>query len=251
MAIINDTDLLVVQNGGSNYTYSGAQLKDDMREFGSGGTAPTPSLAEVCAVGSTTTTAITCNDVNCDIVRGNGISISGDISATSRIECNGLGVNQKVECNSIGTNGGFEVQTNGRLICPAAMGLGGTQKRAAYLRTDASGLLVTDSSRSATTYINDVDTTNFIAALKKIRLSAYNDTAIAVNTEVLHADSATNFLAEDAEYAYEHLIPAYLIGVCQKQQELIESLTTRIEQLEADHASAMNNMEDDNGSSTY
>ena len=33
--------------------------------------------------------------------------------------------------------------------------------------------------------------------------------------------------------------------------DLIDNLTTRIEQLEADHASAMNNMEDDNGSSTY
>ena len=33
--------------------------------------------------------------------------------------------------------------------------------------------------------------------------------------------------------------------------DLINNLTTRIEQLEADHASAMNNMEDDNGSSTY
>ena len=33
--------------------------------------------------------------------------------------------------------------------------------------------------------------------------------------------------------------------------DLIENLTTRIEQLEADHASAMNNMEDENGSSAY
>ena len=41
------------------------------------------------------------------------------------------------------------------------------------------------------------------------------------------------------------------MAVCKQQQELIANLTTRIEQLEADHASAMNNMEDDNGSSTY
>ena len=266
MAIINDTDLLVVQKGGANYTYSGANLKADITEIGGsgvtkikagsnvsisptsgvgevtisasgGGSSPTPSLAQVCAVSSNTST---------DMGIGGNLNVSGT-----------TGLNN-ITCQAITAQGDFKVQagngTDGRLLVPASIGLNAGTRSQVYmtLGSNARGLIQCDNIRRAEDVVGNVDTSNFINALKRITLSNYGtDKPIAINPAVLQADEQARFLTYDETYPKEELIPAFLIGVCQKQQELIENLTTRIEQLEADHASAMNNMEDDNGSSTY
>jgi hypothetical protein len=248
MAIINDTDLLVVQKGGSNYTYSGAQLKDDMREFGSGGTAPTPSLAQVCSVGSDTST---------------NMGIGGALNVTGKVSCNGVQSGENITVAGTYT-----------FNCVHAYGLktGGTRRDLTVNNSGWFGGGDDITFRAAATNIQPIDTSNFIAALKAVNLHSSDQTipetdrpfqvdpSLTIINDVglfiddIQATTASSFLLSNDDQGsfinnrrYSH----FLFGVCKEQQELIESLTTRIEQLEADHASAMNNMEDDNGSSTY
>ena len=126
--------------------------------------------------------------------------------------------------------------------------------------------------RSTATNIQPIDTSNFITALKAINLHAADqpvpvtsrqfqvDPNLTTQNEVglfiedIQASTASSFLLsndQEGSFITNRRYAHFLFGVCKEQQALIENLTTRIEQLEADHASAMNNMEDDNGSSTY
>ena len=288
MAIINDTDLLVVQRGGENYTYSGAELKDDMREFGSGGTAPTPSLAQVCAQGNSTGRGIIVNgQLNVGV---NGVDTGiGDfgVSSEGNIGCNGtlsgdvLGINSAATVGGlINALGGIQAGNNVTVVgqytfnsVHAYNTIGGDTRRDASI--NSGGWLTAGDNgffRSTATNIQPIDTSNFISALKAVNLHASDqpvpetsrqfqvDPSLTTQNEVglfvddIQATTASNFLLSNDQQGgfitnrrYAH----FLFGVCKEQQALIENLTTRIEQLEADHASAMNNMEDDNGSSTY
>ena len=188
-----------------------------------------------------------------------GISTQGSIGCNGTLSGKDVGVTDHVTCKRITAAGSFRVQsgggTDGRVLAPSSIGLSSGVKSQMYMTISeggSKGLMQCDSLRRAEDVVGDVDTSNFINALKRITLSNYGaDTPFAINPAVLQADEQARFLTYDETYPKEELIPAFLIGVCQRQQELIENLTTRIEQLEADHASAMNNMEDDNGSSTY
>ena len=267
MAIINDTDLLVVQKGGNNYTYSGAQLKDDMREFGSGGTSPTPSLAQVCAVGSNTGRGIFVQGQLSVQVNGvdTGIGDFG-ISTESNIGCNGSvtanagSIVNNFNAGSFSNSGGqFVVDSVGGVYTTQALSApGGANSRDLIIRGsgDANvGLLCTRGARSLPEVqaATAVSTGQFLNVLDNIEIIKYEDGDISVRPDTLYNDEHSRFLnfeGQEFEVNHRHLTP-YLIGVCKEQQALIESLTTRIEQLEADHASAMNNMEDENGSSAY
>ena len=288
MAIINDSDLLVVQKGGNNYTYSGAQLKDDMREFGSGGTAPTPSLAQVCAVGSSTGRAITVNgDLN--VIDGGvatgigdfGISTQGSIGCDKNLSGNELGVTTTATVGGlINALGGIQAGSNITVVGEYTFNsvhaygatAGGTRRDASI---NAGGWLTAGDNgffRSTATNIQPVDTSNFITALKSVNLHVSDqpvpessrqlqiDPNLTSQTEVglfvddIESSAASSFLLDGDEgdrFFTNRRYAHFLFGVCKEQQQLIENLTTRIEQLEADHASAMNNMENDNGSSTY
>ena len=240
MAIINDTDLLVVQRGGENYTYSGAELKDDMRLYGSGGSAPTPSLAQVCAVGSDYNGTITVDDLNVD----NKISCK-EIGATSKVESSGtvLGSTVQAVTNLKGPSG-FLVDNRGFITSVASYGQNPGGKE---MMCNGSGYIgvKTTFRRSAATNITPVDTSNFINVLKAVNLNRADLTVsdgvrpeIGLFVEDIQSTAAASILThldnstvEFSSTNYEH----FLFGVCQKQQELIESLTTRIEQLEVNH----------------
>ena len=271
MAIINDTDLLVVQKGGNNYTYSGANLKADITEIGgaagggvtkinagsnvsisptsgvgevtisaSGGTSPTPTLDQVCRVS----------------VDPNGYaSTSTNLGVNGKLSIAGDSGFQNITCRQIAAQGNFIVQagngTDGRVLAPSSIGLSSGVRSQVYMTISsggARGLIQCDNLRRAEDIVGDVDTSNFINALKRITLSNYGtNTPIAINPAVLQADEQARFLTYDETYPKEELIPAFLIGVCQRQQELIENLSTRVAQLEAEHAQVMSNMQNNGG----
>ena len=291
MAIINDSDLLVVQHSnGNNYKYTGAQLKADINELGgstagvtkinagsnvsisptsgvgevtisaSGGSnPPTPTLAQVCAQGSNTGAGqgmfvqgnfnVQVNGVDTGINQF-GISTEGDIG------CNGTS-----SAGAFAGPGGFVVDSSGGLYNPGALNAPGEgNSRDLIIRGSGDrnvGLLCTRNARSlpevqAATPLN---TDQFLNVLNNVEIIRYEDGEVSVRPDTLYQNEQARFLhfdGEDAEYDLNYRnIPPYLVAVCKQQQALIENLTTRIEQLEADHASAMNNMEDENGSSAY
>ena len=240
MAIINDTDLLVVQKGGNNYTYSGAQLKDDMREFGSGGTSPTPSLAQVCAVGAAT---------------GTSIGIDGDCSIRDSLGVETVSVNGMLAW-SVGRGGGEAAMlaANGAIWSEKTLTTGASNGRQVYCSSgNDTGVYGCTPTRTAESIANatPVDTSNFLNVLNKVELVRFEDGLTEMRYDRLKDDNQSRFLVHQDDVIDTMVVPHYLAEVCKQQQQLIENLTTRIEQLEADHASAMNNMEDDNGSSTY
>ena len=235
MAIINDADLLVVQRGGENYTYSGAELKDDMRLYGSGGSAPTPTLAEVCAENRD---AGAYTPIFQGIQANNNITAGGKIEAVSELK--GPSGHRIVNDGGIFSPHTVNVSTSGDVIRPLYIGT-------------SNGLFRANAGRSADeiTAATSVDTSNFLGILDKVDVLKYEDGQYGIKPTTLYSDSNARFLTYDKSEVNPINVPIYLMAVCKQQQQLIENLTTRIEQLEADHASAMNNMEDDNGSSTY
>lgn len=239
MAIINDTDLLVVQNtDGANYTYSGAQLKADINEVGGGGgssPSPTPSLGQVCAV-----------DTNASgySVQFRGVVCNNNITATGKIEASG----------ELKGPSGHAIVSDGGIFSPHTVNVstGGDVIRPLYIGT-SNGLFRSNGGRSAEEISDatEVDTSNYTNVLSNVKVIQYNDGQFGVKPDVLNSDNRSQFLTYDAGEVNPIVVPIYLMEVCKQQQQLIENLTTRIEQLEADHASAMNNMEDENGSSAY
>ena len=192
------------------------------------------------------------------------VTANGNVEHKAWIETKGL-IIDLADANDIGG-----IPSNGGIKCAqtyAQTNIGGTFRA---MRVNPDGYYGCDGTfrRSAATNIQQIDTTNFIAALKAINLhrsdqavdasSSYDGstsvTSVGLFIEDVEATNASSFLVSSDnqgsflnDQAYSH----FLFGVCKEQQQLIENLTTRIEQLEADHASAMNNMEDNNGSSTY
>ena len=239
------------------------------------GTAPTPSLADVCAVGSSTGTGITVNgqlnvgdngvvtgigsfgiasqgDIGC-----NGIlSAGGDIAGGADIECIGnlagatLNITGKATMASIACAGEIKGAFETKILADGAI-----QSLKTYavnpggkeMMMNGSGFMGVKPTfrRSTATNITPVDTSNFIAVLKAVNLNRADLTVsdgvrpeIGLFVEDIQPTAAASILThvdnstvEFSSTNYEH----FLFGVCQKQQELIESLTTRIEQLEVNH----------------
>ena len=266
MAIINDTDLLVVQKGGNNYTYSGANLKADITEIGgaagggvtkinagsnvsisptsgvgevtisaSGGSTSTPGLGTVCAVNS---------DASAHSVSFRGVTCGNNITAGGKIEASG----------ELKGPSGHRIVNDGGIFSPHTVNVStsGDVIRHLYIGT-SNGLFRSNASRSIEEISNatEVDTSDYTNVLSNVKVIQYNDGQFGVKPDTLNSDSRSQFLTYDAGEVNPIVVPIYLMEVCKQQQQLIENLTTRIEQLEADHASAMNNMEDENGSSAY
>ena len=274
MAIINDNDLLVVQNGGNNYKYSGAQLKDDMREFGSGGTSPTPSLAQVCAVnnsaanfnGSLTVDYLNVDsDINADDIAGdhfncNNLNVAKDVGVDG-----GLSVADVIGCDTLSVAGQLSwsggrqtthaafLAGNGKIWSGATYN-GGAPHNPRQVLASQDGVFGAAGARTAEELLaaTDVDTTNYLNVLNDIELLKFDDGLVELKyTSLVNNSNAAMLRYDDSTSINSINLPSYLAAVCKQQQQLIENLTTRIEQLEADHASAMNNMEDENGSSAY
>ena len=185
------------------------------------------------------------------------ITENGNVEHKAWIETKGL-IIDIADANDIGG-----IPSNGGIKCAqtyAQTNIGATFRA---MRVNPDGYYGCDGTfrRSAATNIQQIDTTNFIAALKAVNLhrsdqavdasSSYDGstsvTSVGLFIEDVEATNASSFLVSSDnqgsflnDQAYSH----FLFGVCKEQQQLIENLTTRIEQLEADHASAMNNMED-------
>ena len=184
-----------------------------------------------------------------------GVSSQGHIGCNGTLSGENLGVTDHVTCKRISAAGNFKVQagngTDGRVLAPSSIGLTSGVRSQVYMTISsggARGLIQCDNLRRAEDIVGDVDTSNFINALKRITLSNYGtNTPIAINPAVLQADEQARFLTYDETYPKEELIPAFLIGVCQRQQELIENLSTRVAQLEAEHAQVMSNMQNNGG----
>ena len=73
---------------------------------------------------------------------------------------------------------------------------------------------------------------------------ATHQTEIGFFLDDVEATDASSFLLNedrDGKFVNHRTLTNFLFGVCKEQQALIENLTTRIEQLEADHTSMMGN----------
>ena len=276
MANIKDGSLLVLENAGTKYRYSGANLRADVNEWitaagGGGGGTGVDDLQAVCLRGANYNGTMTVDNLNVDI------NINTPAIYGIQMNADNLGVNEDISCTNLGVvsnlsanegrfasllSGPFDTRINGD---------GGLQSVVVYntnpggkeMMCNGSGFIGTKPTfrRSAATNITPVDTSNFVTVLKAVSLnradlSIDNETRseIGLFVEDLQTTTASSMLThydgDSVEFSstnYEH----FLFGVCKQQQELIENLTTRIEQLEADHASAMNNMGDTDGSSTY
>ena len=263
---IKDTDLFVVQrldDEPGTYKLTGAALKTEMSNSGGNVNLDGETLAVVCNRGS----SAQCNrnmavfgDLQISTggtatgITSSGISTQGAIGCNGRLDVGGDTGLQNLTVGKVNGPGSFQIQrgggTDGRVLVPAAIGLSGGIAQQLQIRVGESadgsqGLLQVSGWRLAENYVGDVDISNWCEALKKITISNYGpDIPIGINTQELHSESATTFLAHNETYARDELVPAFLVGVCKKQQELIENLTTRVAALEADHTAAMSNMND-------
>ena len=135
------------------------------------------------------------------------------------------------------------------------------------VKMKSNGQLVqSGSARSLKQNIQDLNVSGLLDVLDNARMVSFEYKATpGVNAVGMIADELydidTRFVyAEEGVplgINYEMLTLPLIAGYRQQKAEIttlkatVANLITRIEQLEADHASAMNNMEDSNGSSTY
>ena len=135
------------------------------------------------------------------------------------------------------------------------------------LKIKSNGAIVqTSSTRARKQNIQDLNVSGLLDVLDNARMVSFEYkqdpgvTTVGLIAEELY-DIDTRFVyAEEGVplgINYEMLTLPLIAGYRQQKAEIttlkatVANLITRIEQLEADHASAMNNMEDSNGSSTY
>ena len=159
------------------------------------------------------------------------------------------------------TEVGYDESTSGTIKCERAYEITNLGTGTRPLRINPQGFIgsaLTGYRRDNATDIRLVDTRSFIDALKAVHLYRFDQTIaadgsidgatsitqVAPFVDDIEATSASSYLLssdDNGSYVDEDKYSHFLFGVCKEQQQLIENLTARIEQLEADHASMTNN----------
>ena len=266
---IQDTDLFVVQRPDTGtFKLTGAALKTEMSNNSGSVNLDGETLSVVCNRGSSATCnrnmsvngQLFVNSGGTDTSIGSfGISSQGDIGCSGTISgkfggfTNSLNVGGNLNYATADNGSGASViASDGAIYNQKALSLtiSGSSVKQLYMRVSPNtGLICTPQGRSAEEVAasTPVDTTDFCQLLANVQLVRYEDGEIELRPDTLNNDERSRFLADGSEDLNERRIPFYLAAVCKKQQELIENLSTRVAQLEAEHAQAMSNMNNNGG----